>query len=127
MPTFLFRTGDGNDGDFPRYIVTLSDRDDPYTALAALLANEYIAGHRVRRFVMANLDIDGDPEYGLYGAVFEGPEGETAFGAAWETCQLQPLSGEDLDYYRDSGLQEYRLREVLDDAAYRFYCKERRR
>jgi hypothetical protein len=122
MAFFLFRKGDGNEGNFVRFIVELSDKDCPYRALEAMLANEYIAGKRVRRLIIQNVQVDGEPEYGLSACVHEGPEGEQAFGAAWLTAELQPLNAQDLEYERNQWSRPvYPLREVLDNAALRQY------
>lgn len=123
MPaTYLYRRGDGNEGNYPRYLITLADSDNAYAALPALLANDYIAGKRVRRHIIANTEIDGEPEFGLSATVYEGPEGEQAFGAAWLTAELQPLSSDDEAYYRDSSMHAWdSLKAVLDSAAWRQY------
>jgi len=124
--TYLFRSGDGNEGNFPRFLVTLKDSDCPYDAIRALLANEYVAGKRVRRFVMAHTEVVGEADYGLHATVYEGPEGEQAFGAAWITAELQPVDEVDAEYYRDRGLSYDSLRGALDAAAWRFYRKLRK-
>lgn len=121
---FLFRRGDGNEGCFPRFIVRLTDKQNAYAALPALLANEYIARCRVRRHIIAQTVIDGDVEYGLDATVYEGPEGETAFGAAWVCAQLEPLTAEDLAFWKDRATSEMSLRQALDPAAYRLYLRK---
>ena len=123
MRYYLFRRGDGNDGNFPRFIVRLSDDQSAYAALPALLANEYIPRGRVRRHIIGNTVIDGEPDYGLHAMVFEGPDGEEAFGAAWLTAALEPLTQEDCAFWQDRATSLYDLRQVLDPAAYRLYRK----
>lgn len=128
MAYYLFRCGDGNEGDFPLFIVWLKGDESPYAALPALLANRYIAGTKTRRHIIGNTGIDGDPEYGLHATVLEGPNGETAFGAAWLTAQLEPIAEDSLAYQRDQwGRSVYCLREVLDNAAWRLFKKENKK
>jgi hypothetical protein len=118
MNKWVFRKGDGNEGNFPRCVVRLGERDCPYAALKALVVNEYVAGHRVRRHVIRNVEIDGEAEYGIHATVHEGPRGETAFGAAWLTAELQLADESDDDY------ESYRIAELLDPVALRFYRAE---
>lgn len=121
MRAYLFRLGDGNEGNYPQFAVTLSESDNPYAALAALVANRYIAGKRVRKHIMRNVEIDGEADYGIHATVYEGPEGEQAFGAAWLTAELQPLSSDDAYYYGDD---IRKLPAVLDRSAKRFYKEQ---
>lgn len=122
MPEYLYRRGDGNEGSFPRYVVELPDAGQGYDALRALLANDYIAGRRVRRWIMREMQIDGEPDYGLSATVYRGPDGEEAFGAAWLTAELQPLSTEDATYYREqTTLPRYVFPEPLDRPARRYF------
>ena len=119
MRYFLYRRGDGNEGNFPRFIVRLNDNQSAYAALPALLANDYIVRSRARRHIIANTAIEGEAAYGLQATVYEGPEGETAFDAAWLTAELQPLTPEDCAFWQDRATSLYSLRQVLDPAAYR--------
>lgn len=122
--TYLYRCGDGNDGNRARFLVELSEADNPYAALRALVPNDYIAGRKVRRHIIREITVDGEAEYGLHATVYQGPNGEEAFGAAWITAELQPVTAEDLAYRIDSGLQVYPLRKVLDNGALRQYRTE---
>jgi hypothetical protein len=99
MSKYLFRKGDGNDGNFPVCVVVLGERDCPYAALKALVANEYIAGRPVRRHIIRSIEVDGEAEYGVHAVVHEGPRGEQAFGAAWLTAELQPTDDDIEDDY----------------------------
>lgn len=120
--TYLYRRGDGNDGNYPRALVTLTSDQCPYAALCALVANDYIPGRRVRLHIMRAIQTDGEAEHGITADVMEGPDGESAFGAAWITAELQPLSTEDAEHYQGQRLTQYpRLVEALDRAAWRFY------
>jgi hypothetical protein len=118
MSKYLFRMGDGNEGNFPRFVVELGKRDCPYSALKALVANAYIAGRSVRRHIVANIEVDGEAEYGIHATVHEGPRGETAFGAAWLTAELQPADGDADD------CECYEIRKLLDRSALRLYRAE---
>lgn len=124
MTAYLYRRGDGNEGNFIRALVEIAPGEDPYAALKALLANDYIAGKRVRRHIIKHVQIDGEADYGIHATVYEGPEGEQSFGAAWLTAELQTLSPEDAAHYRDSTLLQGTLTTLLDNAAKRLYRKE---
>lgn len=124
MPVYMFRRGDGNEGNFPRFMVDLSTSDNPYDAIRALLASEYIAGKSVRRWIIAHTEVDGEADYGISATVHEGPKGEQAFGAAWVTAELQPMKPEEVDYEaREWSRKVYTLRDILDAPAWRMYRK----
>jgi len=113
---YAYKRGDGNEGNFFRANVILSESDCPYAALRALVPNDYIAGRRVRRHIIRTIEIDGEAEYGIHAMVYDGPDGESAFGAAYLTAELVPDSGYDGEAYP--------LRDLLDPAAWRQYRKE---
>lgn len=119
MAYYLFRRGNGNEGNFPRAMLNISEGECPFSALHALCANERISGSRTRRHIMKEMQVDGEPEYGILGHVYEGPDGETDFGAAWLTAELEPYTPE--EYACSSYLHAQSLREALDSAAFRFY------
>ena len=95
MKNYLYRHGDGNEGNFPRYVVTLADNECPYRALESLVLNMYHPGP-VRDYIKANLQTEGEADYGVSTAVYEGPEGEMAFDAAWMTAELEPADDSDM-------------------------------
>jgi len=109
--TWLYRRGDGNEGNYPRFNVILEHGQSPYAAIAAIVANRYIAGSRTRRYIVKNTEIDGEAEFGILATVYDGPKGEQAFGAAWITAELSPDA--------DDKLREYRLVDMLDQSALR--------
>lgn len=123
MHTYLYRRGDGNDGNFPQFLVTLSDEQNPYAALAALVVSDFKIGHATRRYVIKHIETDGEPDYGISAWVHEGPKGEQAFGAAWITAELQPVGADDAEHY-SGRYSTHTLREALDSAAWRFYRRE---
>lgn len=96
MKTFLFRAGDGNEGNFRRGTVNLIESDCPYAALRALVLNMYQAGP-FRDHIAAEIETDGEVEYGVLATALEGPNGETAFGAAYITAELVPEEEHDPD------------------------------
>ncbi len=132
---FLYRRGNGNEGNFPRAVMKLREEDNPFEALAALVENDFITGRKTRFYVRNNVEIDGEAEFGIQATVYEGPEGETEFGAAWITAELQPLDEDDSahwcdehglgyrkDYYAfNTPRRPYRLTEYLDASALRHY------
>ena len=93
---FLYRLGDGNEGNYPRFYVRVLNDQNPFNYLAACIANRYIVGSATRRYIVKNLQIDGEPEYGLNAWVHEGPKGEQAFGAAWITAEFERASVADV-------------------------------
>lgn len=122
--TYLFRSGDGNEGNYPRHLVTLAPNECPYAALRALVVNRYIPGCRTRRHIMREIQTEGEAEHGINATVYEGPQGETAFCAAWLTAELEPLSAADLAHYQGQGMTHYeRLRDALDRAAWAYFRK----
>jgi hypothetical protein len=123
MSFYLYRRGDGNEGNFPRAMIELKTEECPYAALRALVANDYIPGRRVRLHIMRNIETDGEPEHGILATVHEGPEGEQAFGAAWLTAELEPLTPEDVSHYEGQRFTLRSLRDSVDRAAWRFFRK----
>lgn len=124
--TYLYRRGNGNDGNYPRALVTLGADDCPFAALCALVANDYIPGRRVRLHIMRTIGTSGEADHGIGADVMEGPDGETEFGAAYITAELQPLSPADVAHYQGQRLAEFpRLRDAIDRAAWRYYLKRK--
>lgn len=124
MKHYLFRCGDGNDGNFPRFIVAFRATDDIFAGLIALVANRYITGSRTRRHLLRNLETDGCAEFGAQAWCLEGPEGEQAFGAAWVSAELEPLTADALDHYRGQ-CEEHAFHQYADHAARAWYRKNR--
>lgn len=117
---YLYRRGNGNDGNFARSIVELGDCD-AYAALKALTVSNFIVGGKVRKHITKNLEVDGEVVHGLHGAVFEGPAGEKEFDAAWLTCELEPVTAEYADQSRLPLHAD--LKSALDRGAWQFYRK----
>lgn len=97
---YLYRTGDGNEGNFPRFIVDCSTAPDacPFEILRELALSEF--NPEWRAWAADALHLDGDAEHGVYATIYEGPDGEEAYGAAWFTAELQP--GADVPYHVDT-------------------------
>ena len=108
MKTYLYRRGDGNDGNYPRFRVKLAETDCPDKALIALVASDYIPGSRTRKHILRNLQAEDGQAW-----AYEGPKGEQVFGQSWLTAELQPDEGDAPS-----------LKDCLDKAAWRFYKKE---
>lgn len=119
MPYFLYRRGNGNEGNSIRAMYEIPETIDLYKALRALVLNDYISGSYTRRYISANIEIDGEPEFGIMATVFEGPHRMTQFGAAWLTADLQLLTADEVAYYKDTTLPAYTLPEGLDRGARR--------
>lgn len=97
MPIYMYRRGNGNEGNYARRLVELSETDCPYRALRALVVNDFIPRSRTRRHIIRELWTDGEPDYGIHATVYEGPNGEQSFGAAWLTAELEPYSQNEAD------------------------------
>jgi hypothetical protein len=123
MSIYLYRRGDGNEGNYPRGMIELKPGECPFAALRALVVNDYIPGRRVRLYIMRNIETDGEPEYGILATVYEGPEGEQAFGAAWLTAELEPLAPEDVLHYEGQRFTVRSLRDSVDRAAWSWFRK----
>lgn len=119
---YLYRRGDGNEGNYPCGWIRLADGECPFAALAALVANDFVVRGRVRRYVMRAIETDGEPEHGFLATVYEGPNGEQAFGAAWITAELEPYT--EGEFAVSPGIFAHSLRDSLDRAAYRYYRRQ---
>jgi hypothetical protein len=118
---FLYRRGDGNDGNFPRSVVELSEGDSSFAALQALVVNDYVSGGSRRRWIAANLEIDGEPD-NPQACISYGPRGACAINeGAWLTAELQQLESQDYESPRQvvSGIyvEIIPIREALDKGA----------
>lgn len=116
---YLYRRGDGNEGNFPRAIIEIPDGIDPFAALHAAVVTEYIPGKSVRRCLMREGQTDGEAAHGIYFTLYEGPRGERAFDAAYITAEFQPIT--DAEIARCRNLTEYTIKQWCDRAAWRFY------
>ena len=110
----LFRLGDGNEGNFPRFTLTT---DHPFEALEALVLDDFCPSHL--EWAQESLDVDGEPEYGVYATIYEGPDGEQAFGAAWLTAELQPMTETDMEHSRRPHYDD--LRDIVSEETYARY------
>lgn len=85
-------SGNGNDGVshmFPDYCVRT---DDPYLLAACAMISEWQDPH----WAAKNMEIDGEAEYVVSATIYEGPNGETQFGAAEAIIEVFPLSDKDI-------------------------------
>lgn len=82
---YLYRLGDGNDGCYPQYYI---ETDRPYAYIKAAVCNRYIVGSKHRRHIKKYISVDGDEV--IYATVYEGPNGERPFDAAWICAELVP-------------------------------------
>jgi len=118
---FAYRRGDGNDGNFRQSVIELAPGDNAYSALRALVLNDFISGRSRRRFIARHLETDGEPE-APQAVIYEGPRGEVANnGAAWLSAELEPLEpGDYADGFQvDSGcyVRPIPIRKALDKGA----------
>lgn len=120
--SFLFRMGNGNDGNYPMSVISLKHKDSPYAALTALVVNEYVLKSKQRRYVIKNIEVDGDANHSVYASVYDGPNGETEFGASYLTAELEPVKDEDLKFLSNK-YGFYEIRSILDSSALRLFRK----
>ena len=118
---YLYRVGNGNDGNYPVGYVDLQPNQCPFAALRAMVLDRYRYGS-VRRFVARNLQVDGEAEYGVNATVYEGPRGETHFGAAWITAELEPAESDDCP-----NVPRLEFPACLDRGARQFFARENKR
>ena len=116
---FLFRSGNGNDGNYPRFAVSIPC-DSPRNldaALKALVCNRYWPG-KTRAYVSRTFGVDGFSEDRASGVIYEGPHGETEFGAAWLTAELEPMPETE---FRNCAWSTGQLCDLLDRGAKRIF------
>lgn len=122
MTYYLYRVGNGNEGNYTKAVVELTD-ECPYAALAALVSDRYIPGSQTRKYVERNIEVYGDPDH-LLAEIYEGPQGQTDFGASWLTAELHLLTEKDVIYYTRT-VDSFPLKEALDDRAYAYYLEKK--
>lgn len=121
---YLYRRGDGNEGNFPRFLVELGESDCAFNALESLVLSDYNPG-AFRDYMAENLETDGESEYGVATMLLEGPEGESAYGAAYITAELEPIADSDSDYMRERHGAPEALADLLDAEALAAYQARR--
>ena len=97
---YAVSTGDGNDGvshTFPRYIVKT---DKPYQLAELAAISEFKEGEG-QTWAKGNVEIDGEAEYTITACFYEGPEGETAYGAAWMIIEVFPADASQVEEWKD--------------------------
>lgn len=89
---YAVSTGNGNDGVshmFPDYYVKTND---PWLLAHAAMISEW----NDRWWAAENVEVDGGAEYNIQAVIYEGPEGETQFGAAEMLLDVFPVSDDEL-------------------------------
>lgn len=117
---FIYRAGNGNEGNYPQFAVSIpcGGLRNPAAALKALVCNRYIPGTRTRAYVSRAFESDAFDSDRASGVIYEGPHRETEFGAAWLTAELEPMSETEFKNYPG---HTYTLRDALDIGARRIY------
>lgn len=94
--------GNGNDGvsrTLPRYFVKTNE---PYLlAEAGMLCN--LAKPLWPRMAEEIATAGDDPKWGVSATLYEGPDGETEFGAAWLICEVWLADEDTFEHGRPSG------------------------
>jgi hypothetical protein len=89
---YAVSSGNGNDGVshmFPDYYVKTSE---PWNLARAAMIASWVD----RQWAAENCEVDGEEDYTITATVYEGPEGETQFGAAEMIIEVFPVSEEEL-------------------------------
>ena len=122
MRYYEYWLGNGNDGCYPYAIIELEDGEDPFAAIKAFVVNRYIVGSKTRKYISKNIEVDGEEDCTVYATVYEGPHGETEFGAAWLCAEMRHIPEDELSGY--VGYVRWTLSETLDRGAMMIYKKE---
>jgi len=88
--------GNGNDGVshmFPDFYVRT---DDPWTLARIALVESYAPGSPYYRHAARSVEVNGEADYTVAATLYEGPDGETQFGAAERICLVFPDDGPDM-------------------------------
>lgn len=80
--------GNGNDGvshSYPNYMVYT---DDPWTLARAAMVSQW----KDKVWTNENVDLDHNGDEMVSATIYEGPEGETEFGAAYMIAEVFPVN-----------------------------------
>ena len=112
---YAISSGNGNDGvshTFPDYMVKTSD---PYRLVELALVDQFEAGEGMA-WAHEAVEVDGEAEYTISAIIYEGPEGETDFGAAWLIVEVFPAAPEDVEAWQADPWKRGRCYEDLESA-----------
>lgn len=120
-------TGNGNDGVsqlYPSYAVLT---DDPWTLARGAMIASFQPCSAWRRLAINDAYVDGDADYAVSATLFQGPNGETEFGAAPAIVEVFPMDADAVVAERRCGrLPRYRsLTAALGRDALRLARKRR--
>ena len=118
MKRFLLKTGNGNDGCFPRCIIEFEEGESPFAFMDVVIANMFIPGHRARSHAYKNTMVDGELDYTIYATMHENFRGESNMGAAHTCVELHS----DTEGYEDFFI--YKVKEYLDHGAMMMFRKK---
>jgi hypothetical protein len=88
-------SGNGNDGVsqlYPDYYVRTAD---PYRLAELAMVDTFRDGPDMV-WAREAVDVDGERDYTISATIYEGPDGETEFGAAWLIVEVFPADPDDL-------------------------------
>lgn len=80
--------GNGNDGVSRSHPNILVYTDDPWTLARAAMIYEW----KDKVWTNENTDLTGEDDYGVTATIYEGPNGETEFGAAYMIVEVYPIT-----------------------------------
>lgn len=97
-------TGNGNDGVSHMFANYYVFTDDPWLLAHAATIDNFEPGPW--RDLAVNADVDGEADYTISAVIYEGPEGETEFGAAVFILEVFPADDE---YHQERRDDPYRI------------------
>ena len=86
-------SGNGNDGvshHYPDYYVRTAD---PYRLAELAMVDTFKAGEGMA-WAREAVGVDGERDYTISATIYEGPDGETEFGAAWLIIEVFPVESD---------------------------------
>ena len=104
---------------FPDFYVKTND---PWTLARAAM----IADWKDREWAAANVEVDGEADYTISAVIYEGPEGETQFGAAEAIIEVFPVDDNELPDISDPWHEPMynSLEEAIDEVSLAVARKE---
>lgn len=96
---FGVSSGNGNDGVsqmYPDYYVRTAE---PYRLAELAMVDKFEAGESMA-WAREAVEVDGGRDYTIGATIYEGPDGETEFGAAWMIVEVFPADPDSLETWQ---------------------------
>lgn len=108
-------SGNGNDGvsqQYPDYYVRAAD---PYRLAELAMVDKFNDGPDMV-WASEEVTVDGERDYTITATIYEGPDGETEFGAAWQIVEVFPADMEDRESWQAEPYKRGRCYDQLESA-----------